>query len=35
MAYELDGSGVERLERYFEQIGERLGEKRRRASFAV
>jgi SRSO17 transposase len=35
MAYELDRSGVERLEGYFEEIGELLGEKRRRASFAV
>src|SRR5271170_4335562 len=35
MAYELDGTGVERLGGYFEEIGELLGEKRRRASFAV
>jgi SRSO17 transposase len=35
MAYELDGPGVERLEQYFEGIGARLGEKRRRASFSL
>ena len=35
MTYELDAAGVRRLEAYFEGIGERLGEKRRRASFAL
>ena len=35
MTYELDAEGVGRLEAYFEGIGTRLGEKRRRASFAL
>jgi SRSO17 transposase len=35
MTYELDAAGVGRLEKYFEGIGTRLGEKRRRASFAL
>jgi SRSO17 transposase len=35
MTYELDAEGVRRLEAYFEGIGSRLGEKRRRASFAL
>src|ERR1700721_2921636 len=35
MTYELDGAGIARLETYFEGIGARLGEKRRRASFAL
>jgi len=35
MTYELDADGVRRLEAYFEGIGTRLGEKRRRASFAL
>src|SRR5208282_5312745 len=35
MTYELDGIGEKRLERYFEEIGDLLGEKRRRASFAM
>jgi len=35
MRYELDGIGVRRLEKYFEEIGELVGEKRRRASFAM
>jgi SRSO17 transposase len=35
MTYELDSKGVGRLEKYFEGIGGLLGDKRRRASFAV
>jgi SRSO17 transposase len=35
MTYELDAEGVGRLEAYFEGIGTRLGEKRRRASFPL
>ncbi|GAC1569692.1 MAG: IS701-like element ISBj9 family transposase [Polyangiales bacterium] len=35
MTYELGAKGVERLETYFEKIGALLGEKRRRASFAL
>lgn len=35
MTYELDAAGIRRLEAYFEGIGIRLGEKRRRASFAL
>src|SRR5258706_5827266 len=35
MTYELDGDGVRRLDAYFEEIGKKLGEKRRRASFAL
>jgi len=35
MTYELAADGVRRLEAYFEGIGTRLGEKRRRASFAL
>src|SRR5258708_30696696 len=35
MRYELDAEGVVRLEAYFGGIGTRLGEKRRRASFAL
>jgi SRSO17 transposase len=35
MTYELNAEGVVRLESYFEGIGTRLGEKRRRASFAL
>ena len=35
MTYELDAAGISRLEAYFEEIGARLGEKRRRASFAL
>jgi SRSO17 transposase len=35
MTYELDAAGVSRLEAYFEEIGALLGEKRRRASFAL
>src|SRR6202453_4894502 len=35
MTYELDAEGIARLEEYFEGIGTRLGEKRRRASFAL
>src|ERR1700720_3552926 len=35
MTYELDAAGVGRLEAYFEGIGARLGEKRRRPSFAL
>ena len=31
----LDGAGIERLEEYFDEIGEVLGDKRRRASFAM
>jgi SRSO17 transposase len=35
MTYELDARGIGRLEVYFEEIGALLGEKRRRASFAL
>jgi SRSO17 transposase len=35
MSYELDAAGVGRLEDYFGEIGSLLGEKRRRASFAL
>jgi SRSO17 transposase len=35
MTYELDARGIGRLEVYFEEIGVLLGEKRRRASFAL
>ena len=35
MTYELDAAGIGRLEGYFEGIGALLGEKRRRASFAL
>src|SRR5262249_29713186 len=35
MTYELDAQGIRRLGTYFEEIGERLGDKRRRASFAL
>lgn len=35
MTYELDAQGLRRLDTYFEEIGRRLGEKRRRASFAL
>src|SRR5215468_4066634 len=35
MTYELDAQGIRRLDAYFEEIGKRLGEKRRRASFAL
>jgi SRSO17 transposase len=35
MAYEMSADGERRLERYLDQIGERLGDKRRRASFAM
>jgi SRSO17 transposase len=35
MTYELNAAGVSRLEAYFEEIGALLGEKRRRASFAL
>ena len=35
MTYELDAAGIVRLEGYFEGIGALLGDKRRRASFAV
>src|SRR5438876_1083584 len=31
----LDGAGIERLEKYFDEIGEVLGDERRRASFAM
>lgn len=35
MSYEFDAAAQERLEAYFGTIGELLGEKRRRASFAI
>lgn len=35
MAYEMNADGERRLERYLDQIGERLGDERRRASFAT
>jgi SRSO17 transposase len=35
MTYELGAEGIARLEEYFAEIGTRLGEKRRRASFAL
>jgi SRSO17 transposase len=35
MTYELDAAGIGRLESYIERIGGLLGEKRRRASFAL
>jgi SRSO17 transposase len=35
MTWELDAAGVGRLEPYFAEIGARLGEKRRRESFAL
>ena len=35
MTYELDAGGIARLEQYFEGIGALVGEKRRRASFAL
>ena len=31
----LDGAGIERLEEYFDKIGEVLVDERRRASFAI
>src|SRR3954454_10180355 len=35
MSYELDQAATRRLQDYFEQIGEILGDRRRRASFAM
>ena len=35
MSYELGAEGIGRLDEYFAEIGARLGEKRRRASFAL
>ena len=35
MSYELDKGATRRLQDYFEQIGEILGDRRRRASFAI
>ena len=35
MAYEMSADGERRLEQYLDQIGERLGDERRRASFAT
>src|SRR5215468_8490520 len=35
MAYEMNADGERRLERYLDQIGERLGDERHRASFAM
>ncbi len=35
MDYALDGEGLQRLEEYFERIGNVLGDDKRRASFAT
>lgn len=35
MSYEMDGAAQERLQRYFDLVGDALGEPRRRASYAM